>query len=518
MPERGARCHKWRMLRRRFTAVAFIALLGACARDPQAAGPAPAAAGPAPVPSSVDAVASAAAAHAVTSESSAPRPAATRGALPDFASLVERYGRAVVNVEVVGTSSPEESNGGGSLEDFLRQFRGAPGRGDDAPVMHGMGSGFIVSADGYILTNAHVVEHADEVTVRLTDRREFPAKVIGSDARSDVAVLKIDARDLPVVKLGDRHDVKPGEWVLAIGSPFGLENTATAGIVSGTSRAVASDTAVPFIQTDVAVNPGNSGGPLFDLDGEVVGMNSAIFSDSGGYMGISFAIPIDLAMDVRDQLVKTGHVVRGRIGVGAQDVDAGLASSFGLDRPRGALVSVVEKGGPAEKAGVKPGDVILSASGKPIEHSADLSNLVTRLKPGTPTELGVWRGGKARTITVRVDQLTEPQKQVADTKPRADEAEEGRRLGLVVRPLTPAEKQSVGTKGTLVVEEAAGNAARAGVQRGDIVLAVNSKPVRTMDELRSAAGKLHGGESAALLVERGGAQVYVPVRVPAGLG
>src|SRR3954454_3838630 len=286
--------------------------------------------------------------------------------LPDFSSLVERYGDAVVNVRVIGTTEVADTSDD-PLSQFFRRF-GKPGPDQPNPrgqLMQGSGSGFIVSPNGYILTNAHVVHQADEITVKLTDRREFPAKVIGSDARTDVAVIKTDAKDLPVVKIGDDKQLKTGEWVLAIGAPFGLENTATAGIVSGTSRAVGGESSVPFIQTDVAVNPGNSGGPLFNLKGEVVGINSMIFSQTGGYMGISFAIPIDLAMQVREQLVKTGHVVRGRIGVAVQDVDASLARSFALDRPRGALVSFVDPDGPAKKAGLKPGDVVLKVDDKP---------------------------------------------------------------------------------------------------------------------------------------------------------
>lgn len=449
----------------------------------------------------------------------APARTAHTSALPDFATLVERHGRAVVNVDVIGRAqipSARNPDAEGLLDDF-RDFGGLPedAMPGDTLLTRGSGSGFIVSKDGYILTNAHVVADADEVTVRLTDRREFPAKVIGVDRRTDVAVIKIDARDLPVARLATGNDVKTGDWVLAIGSPFGLENTATAGIVSGTSRAVSVETAVPFIQTDVAVNPGNSGGPLFNLDGEVVGMNSMIFSESGGYMGISFAIPIQLAMEVREQLVKTGHVVRGRIGVGVQDVDASLAQSFNLERPHGALVSSVERNGPAAKAGVKPGDVILSVSGQPVERSADLSNAISRVKPGKAAKLELWRGGKSQQLDVKVVKAPEELRPiVADQKPRADGAEEGRRLGLVVRPLTREEKHTAGTVGNVVVEEAVGSAARAGVERGDIILGLNSKPVRSVAELRSAAENLREGEAAALLVERAGSQVFVPLRVP----
>jgi serine protease Do len=444
------------------------------------------------------------------------RPAVSLRELPDFSTLVERYGDAVVNVDVVGRAQLAATAGGGEdpLNDFLRRFGipgpdGAPHGG--APLMRGSGSGFIVTADGYILTNAHVVGEADEIIVRLTDRREFPAKLVGKDTRTDVAVIKIEAKDLPVVNIGDPNELKTGEWVLAIGSPFGLANTATAGIVSSASRSVGGGSPVPFIQTDVAVNPGNSGGPLFNLSGEVVGINSMIFSQSGGYMGISFAVPIDEAMKVRDQLVKTGHVVRGRIGVGAQDVDASLAHSFKLDRPRGALVSQVEPESPAEKAGMKPGDVILAVNGKEIDQSADLSNTIADIKPGDKARLEVWRAGTAREFDVRVEQLEEPSEHVARSRPSRP-TQEDTRLGLTVRPLTREEKQRVDTDGSVVVEDVEGSAARAGLQPGDIILAINDREVKTVQDLRAAAGKLGKGDAAALLVERGGARIYVPVR------
>ncbi len=436
--------------------------------------------------------------------------------LPDFTALVNQYGDAVVNVRVVGHGEADPSEE--ALRDFFHRF-GPPGsRGesdeDEGPILQGAGSGFIVSPDGYILTNAHVVSKADEVTVKLTDRREFPAKVIGSDTRSDVAVIKIDAKNLPVVSIGDGKELQIGEWVLAIGAPFGLENTATAGIVSGTSRAISGESTVPFIQTDVAVNPGNSGGPLFNLRGQVVGINSMIFSQSGGYMGISFAVPIDEAMQVREQLVKHGRVVRGRIGVGAQDVDAALARSFKLDRPRGALVSSVDPDGPADDAGVEPGDVILGVNGKEIDQSADLSNNIADIQPGEEAKLAVWRDGKQRNITVKVEQLQEPQERVAGaSRPRGgNRGEEDVRLGLVVRPLTQEEQRMAETEGVVVVQEVQGSAARAGLQPGDIILAVNNQVVNSVQDLRAAAGKLNKGDAAALLVERDGAQIFVPVR------
>src|SRR6516225_11330982 len=346
----------------------------------------------------------------------APPTDAVARALPDFSALVERYGPAVVNVEVVEKAQASGGIPGLSpndpFYDFFRRFgiptpeQGPQGR--QAPV-RGAGSGFIVNSDGYILTNTHVVANAEEVTVRLTDRREFPAKVIGADERTDVAVIKINGTNLPIVKLGDPSRIKPGQWVLAIGSPFGFENSATAGIISATSRSVPGENYVPFIQTDVPVNPGNSGGPLFNLAGEVIGINSQIFSRTGGFMGVSFAIPIDEAMRVADQLIKTGHVVRGRIGVTIQDVNAQLAQSFGLDRPRGALVGKVESDGPAAKAGVAAGDVILGVNGRAIERYGELSGTIAAMKPGAEAAVQVWRGGKQQSVTVKVEELKEPE-------------------------------------------------------------------------------------------------------------
>ena len=382
--------------------------------------------------------------------------------------------------------------------------------------MRGAGSGFIVSTDGYILTNTHVVANADEVTVRLTDRREFPAKVIGADERTDVAVIKINAANLPTVKLGDPSKIKPGQWVLAIGSPFGFENSATAGIISATSRSLPSDNYVPFIQTDVAVNPGNSGGPLFNLSGEVIGINSQIFSRTGGYMGVSFAIPIDVARNVEDQLVKTGHVVRGRIGVTIQDVNAQLAESFGLDRPRGALVSSVEKDGPASKAGLMPGDVILAVNGHAIERYGELSGSIAAMKPGADASLQVWRGGKQQNVSVKIAELKEQQQSAANApggkgKPNARQTDQATQLGLTVRQLEPQEKEQVQTTGTLVVEDVTGPAAAAGVQPGDIILGINGKRVKTSKELQDAAKA--SGKNVALLIQRDDAQIFVPLRI-----
>jgi serine protease Do len=450
-----------------------------------------------------------------TSSAAAQAPAATSPmlqGLPDFASLVDRYGPAVVNVAVVQRGRRGVDIPGLSPQDpfyeFFRRFQGP--RGNPLP-MRGEGSGFIVSEDGYILTNAHVVDEASEVTVKLTDRREFTAKVIGVDKRTDVAVLKIDAKGLPTVRIGDPARLRPGEWVIAIGSPFGFDNSVTAGIVSAKSRSLPGEDSnyVPFIQTDVAVNPGNSGGPLFNLAGEVVGINSQIYSRTGGYMGLSFAIPIDLANDVKDQLIRTGRVRRGRIGVSIQDVNAQFAESFGLDRPRGALVGSVETGGPADRAGVKPGDIILSANGRPVERSSELPAIIAGIRPGTETTLEVWRDRAVRRLTVKVAELEEGPQRTAARGDRG--APESDKLGLVVRELSVEEQRAAGARGSLYVEDVEGPAAEAGVQPGDVILGVNGRSVRTLKELQDAAAR--AGKTVALLIQRDDAQIFVPIRI-----
>jgi serine protease Do len=392
--------------------------------------------------------------------------------------------------------------------EFFRRF-GPPVPRNPQPV-RGEGSGFIVSPDGYILTNAHVVQDADEVTVKTTDRREYTAKVVGVDEPTDVAVLKIDANNLPTVKLGDPQKLRPGEWVVAIGSPFGFENSVTAGIVSATSRAMPGGNYTPFIQTDVAVNPGNSGGPLFNMNGEVVGINSQIYSRTGGYMGVSFAIPIDVASHVKDQLIKTGRVTRSRIGVSIQDVTAQLAESFGLDRPRGALVGQVEDDGPGEKGGIKAGDVILKVDGEPVETSSQVPVMIARKKPGAPVSIEVWRNGGTKELTVRPVEMEDKGTRVARND--AEQGDETARLGLAVRPLTQQEKRQADTEGDLLVQDVDGPAASAGVRPGDIILGVNGSRVKSVDELREAAKK-RNGKVVALLIERDNAQIFVPVRV-----
>jgi serine protease Do len=431
--------------------------------------------------------------------------------LPDFASLVERFGPAVVNVSIVGRREAQgasEMSPDDPFYEFFRRF-GMPGmpRGNRPPV-RGEGSGFIVSPDGYILTNAHVVDEAAEVTVRLTDRREFKAKVVGLDKRTDVAVLKIEAGNLPVVRIGNPSKLRPGQWVVAIGSPFGFDNSVTAGIVSATARDLPGGDSnyVPFIQTDVAINPGNSGGPLFNLDGEVVGINSQIYSRSGGYMGLSFAIPIDLANDIKDQLVKNGRVSRGRIGVSIQEVNAQFAESFGLDRPRGALVGSVEPGGPADKGGVKAGDIILSVNGRVVERSAELPTIIAAVRPGADATLEVWRERTVRRLTVRVVELNDNTEAVASVPDRQRDAD---RLGLVVRELDAAEQRQSKAGGALVVEQVDGAAEDAGVRPGDVILGVNGRAVKNLKELRETVSR--AGKTVALLVQRDGVQIFLPV-------
>jgi|KBSMisStandDraft_5_1062788.scaffolds.fasta_scaffold30499_4 serine protease Do len=457
---------------------------------------------------------------------SSPQPVGTLNgrALPDFATLVEQVGPAVVNVQVlekahkVRNNSSDDSGADDPFQEFFRRF-GIPapdqGQGNgrrefQVPQRQGEGSGFIVSPDGYILTNAHVVADADEVTVRMTDRREYQAKVIGVDERSDVAVIKIEGKNLPVVRIGDPSKLRPGEWVLAIGSPFSFENSVTAGIVSATGRSMPGENGlVPFIQTDVAVNPGNSGGPLFNLNGEVVGINSQIYSRSGGYMGISFAIPIDVANNVRTQLVSTGKVTRGRIGVQIQEVNAPMADAFGLDRPRGALVGQVIEGGPAEKAGIKNGDVILSVDGRPVERSTELPSVVSAIKPGDTAKLEVWRDGASRAINVKVDEFPDETQKVANReKPEPAKAD---KLGLSVRPLGADERKSASTQGYLLVEDVDGPAAQAGVRPGDVILGVNGKTVKSMAEFRSATSS--ASKTVAILLERDGGQLFLPIRI-----
>jgi serine protease Do len=449
------------------------------------------------------------AASAVT-PSAAPLSARVTG-LPDFSGLVAESGAAVVNISVVEKAPKFAVGGGGDEEggDPLSQFfhRFQMPSPEHTPPSRGIGSGFIISADGYVLTNAHVVADASEVTVKLTDRREFAAKVIGVDKHSDVALIKIKATDLPVVHFGDPARIRPGQWAIAIGSPFGFENSVTAGVISAIGRPLPDDSGtsfVTFIQTDAAVNPGNSGGPLFNLDGQVIGINSQIYSRTGGYMGMSFAIPIDIALNVKDQLLKNGKVNRSRIGVSVQDIGQQLAQTFGLATPHGALVSQVEPQSPGERAGLKPGDVITSVNGRPIDHSYDLPAVISQLPPGTEAKLGVWHDRKATDVLVKTVLLEDTPAQAA----RAN-SDDGGKLGLAVRLLDPNEQQELHTRGRLVVEDVTGPALAAGLQAGDVVLGVNGSGVSTVAELKREVAR--AGRTVALLIQREDAQIYIPV-------
>jgi serine protease Do len=447
-------------------------------------------------------------------------------ALPDFSAMVQKYGPAVVNITVTTKVSTnwqggdngdegDEGDGGdgggngpqqnpfGPNSPFAPFFRGF--QNPHPQPMHGEGSGFIIRPDGVILTNAHVVKGASVVTVRLTDRREFTAKVLGIDSKSDVALIKVDAKDLPTVQIGDSRSLKVGEWVLAIGAPFGFENSATAGIVSAKGRSLPGDY-VPFIQTDVPINPGNSGGPLFNMRGEVVGINSQIYSRSGGYQGVSFSIPIDVAMQVEQQLQTSGHVTRGKLGVTIQNVTQGLTDSFGLPKPEGALVSSVEKDGPAARAGVEPGDVILKINGEPIEDSSELPVKVAAVNPGTSVDLEIWRNHAARNLSVKLGTMDDQR-----TASNRETPYEGGKLGLAVRPLTSDEQRQGNVQGGLLVEQASGPAAEAGIQQGDVVLSANGTPVSSIQGLKSAIESSKG--HVALLIQRGDARIFVPVRV-----
>jgi serine protease Do len=436
--------------------------------------------------------------------------------LPDFTALVDKAGTAVVNISTTGKMKQtaldeDEIDPDNPFGDFLRRFgapQGPQGRQGQPRMMpsRGVGSGFIVSPDGYIVTNAHVVDGASEVTVRLTDRREFTAKVIGADKRTDIALIKIDGKSLPALDLSAPPPVKRGEWVIAIGSPFGFENSVSAGIVSGVHRALPGGQMTPFIQTDVAVNPGNSGGPLLNSAGQVVGVNSQIYSRSGGYMGLSFAIPADVAAKVADQLRTHGKVAHGRIGVGIQPIDQTLAQSFGLPDSDGALVGTVEKDSPAAKAGFRSGDIIRKIDGEAVTDSTDVTSRIGNMAPGTTAQIEVWRDGKPVTLATSIGTLDD--EKVAATK--ADKADRGGKLGLAARELTPDEKSEVGHDG-LVVENATGPAALAGIQPGDVIVGVGTTKVKTVEELRKLVEK--SGKTVALLIERDGRQIYVPVRV-----
>lgn len=436
--------------------------------------------------------------------------------LPDFTDLVEKQGGAVVNISTTQAARNTLSQQLPQLDEndpffeFFRRFAPNPGQREFQP--QSLGSGFIISADGYILTNAHVIDAAEEVTVKLTDKREFKAKVIGADKRTDVALIKIESTGLPTVRFGDPAKLKVGEWVVAIGSPFGFDNTVTAGIVSAKGRSLPQENFVPFIQTDVAVNPGNSGGPLFNLRGEVVGINSQIYSRTGGFMGLSFAIPIDVANDIAQQLRTTGKVTRGRIGVVIQQVTKELADGFGLPKPQGALVNSVEKGGPADKAGIEAGDVILRFDGKPVNSSEDLPRVVGGTKPGSKVAIQVWRNKATRDLQVVVAELSDDRtgRQARTGKPQPPVAAQ---FGMGVTDLTDAQRKEFKVEGGVFVDNVQGAAARAGLRRGDVILAVNNQDVKSVEQFRQLMGNFDKGRIVALLVRRGGNSLYIPLRL-----
>jgi len=444
--------------------------------------------------------------------------------LPDFAELAEKQGPTVVNISTTQIrerrSVPQlpDIEEDDPLYDFFRRFiprQPGPGEGPQDFENRSLGSGFIISPDGYVLTNAHVIESADEITVRLTDKREFKARVVGADRRTDIALIKIDASGLPTVRMGDPGRLRVGEWVVAIGSPFGFDNTVTAGIVSAKGRSLPQENFVPFIQTDVAINPGNSGGPLFNMRGEVVGVNSQIYSRTGGFMGLSFAIPIDVAMDVQNQLRQTGRVSRGRIGVVIQEVSKELADSFGLAKPAGALVNAVEKDGPADKGGIETGDIILRFDGKPVSASSELPRIVGSTKPGSKVAIDVWRRGTSREVTVTVGEL--PEDRVAGREPRRSRPAEqaANRLGFTVSDLTSDQKRDLKIGGGVVVEEVRGNRL-ADVRAGDVITAVTSEgrttAVRSAEQFNRLLAQHEQNVTMTLHVRRGDSNLFLVIK------
>ncbi len=451
--------------------------------------------------------------------------------LPDFTGLVQKYSPAVVNVSTTQKAEPRGAGGNPDMDEFFRRFFGPNGPGAQGPDGDGdsdgggggagqrrsLGSGFIISSDGYILTNNHVVEDAAEIVVRMNDRRELTAKIVGADPRSDLALLKVNAEDLPVVKLGHSSTLKPGQWVIAIGSPFGFDYSVTAGIVSALDRSLPTENNenyVPFIQTDVAINPGNSGGPLFNLDGEVVGINSQIYTRSGGFMGVSFAIPIDVAMDVVDQLKSHGKVSRGWLGVVIQEVSRDLAESFGLEKPSGALVARVMDGGPAAKAGLREGDIILEFNGHHIDLSSDLPHFVGGARPGSEAKVVIMRDGKRQTLNVVVGELADlnSQGQVAAASPGGAPAPS--RIGVAVEALADSIRQRAGVDHGVRVVQASGAAAEAGIREGDIITRLNNQEIDSPATLAKVVDSLTAGRSVPVLIVRGQAPTFLALRVP----
>ncbi|WP_457665794.1 DegQ family serine endoprotease [Thiolapillus sp.] len=453
---------------------------------------------------------------------------ALAGSLPDFTELVERNAPAVVNISTVSHGKPgyhqfhspenmplpENS----PFNDLFRRFFDEEGKGEMPPEdSESLGSGFIISKDGYVLTNHHVVDGADEVIVRLNNRKSYEAKVVGSDEASDIALLKIDADNLPAVRIGNSKNLKIGAWVLAIGSPFGFDATVTAGIVSAKGRSLPSENYVPYIQTDVAINPGNSGGPLFNLDGEVVGINSQIFSRSGGFMGLSFAIPIELAMNVADQLRKEGHVTRGYLGVLIQDVDRNLAETFGMSRPQGALVARVIKDSPAAKGGLRVGDIILTFNDQPLRNSSQLPPLVGTMTVGEDARLQVLRNGKEINLTVRIAELPAEETQEAPEQTAVQDAAKSNKLGLVFSELTAEQRKKLelsDDEGVRVTEVHEGPAASAGVDPGDVVLMVDGQKISSLAQLQQIIRDVPKGKTVAMLLLKPQGPVFIALRAP----
>ena len=436
--------------------------------------------------------------------------------LPDFTALVEKHGAAVVNVSTSqlvqnaqGVPAIPGLPEGDPLAELFRRFGSPTPREQET---NSLGSGFIISADGYILTNAHVVDAADKITVRLTDQREFKARVIGADRRTDVALLKIEATGLQKVNQGDPALLKVGEWVVAIGSPFGFDSSVTAGIVSGKGRSLQQENFVPFIQTDVAINPGNSGGPLFNMKGEVVGINSQIYSRSGGYMGLSFAIPIDVAMEVVNQLRTSGKVTRGRIGVVIQQVTRELADSFGLLNTSGALISAVEKGGPADKAGIQASDVILKFDGKVVSVSKDLPRMVAAMQPGSKVNVQLWRKGATKEVSLTIGEMPGDGRVVRSSKNDSSSVQITR-LGIGVVELTEEQKKQLQIEGGLLIDEAKGVNVRSELQRGDIILALGNTPIVSIEQLNGVLKAIPKGRNVALLVRRAETASYIAIKL-----
>ncbi len=446
--------------------------------------------------------------------------------LPDFTELAEKQSPIVVNISSIQKNRPNSIQGSPEdeqMQEFFKRFGipvppGMPpqnGRGQQPmpdKQVYATGSGFIVASDGYILTNAHVVKDADEVMVKLNDKREFKAKVIGIDLRTDVAVLKINASNLPKVSIGNPDTIKVGEWVAAIGAPFGLENTMTVGIVSAKGRALPQENFVPFIQTDVAINPGNSGGPLFNLKGEVIGINSQIYSRTGGYMGLSFAIPINVAIDVMNQLKTNGKVIRGWLGIAIQEVTKELSESFGMKNTNGALVAGIEKGAPAEKGGLLPGDVITKFDGKLIESSSDLPKAVGNTKPGKIVAAEVFRKGGIKTLNLTVGEMPTDQAEVIASNKQPEKSEVNR-MGLVLKEAPPQQRKKMNGKKGLLVVDAQGSAAAAGIRRGDIILALNNSEVESAEAFAKEVASIPNGKTVAVLVLRNDETLYVPVKI-----